>query len=147
MLPVKCQEVEVMAKELSIHGIGFIQGFTDKLKKTVQKKEGNSIVFLVRMGYFAISLSLLKVHKSVSEFRRKKLAGGAFSDVFFERVGKKEYAIKSQKIKEEDRLAYTSNLDAILKEYFFFKIAAILGFGPEMENIFGYDLVCYNDRI
>ena len=34
-----------------------------------------------------------------------------------------------------------------MKEYFFFKIAAALGFGPRMENIFGYDLVCYNDRI
>ena len=62
-------------------------------------------------------------------------------------MGKKEYAIKSQKIKEKDRLSYNSKLDSILKEYFFFKIGAVLGFGPEMDNIFGYDLVCYNDRI
>ena len=48
---------------------------------------------------------------------------------------------------EKDRLAYNSSLDSILKEYFFFKIGAVLGFGPEMDNIFGYDLVCYNDRI
>ena len=88
MLPVKCQEVETMTKELSSHGIALIQGFADKLKKIVKNKEGNSIVFLVTMGNFAITLSLLKVHKSVSAFRRKKLAGGAFSDVFFERVGK-----------------------------------------------------------
>ena len=77
-----------MTKELSSHGIALIQGFANKLKKIVKNKEGNSIVFLVTMGNFAITLSLLKVHKSVSEFRRKKLAGGAFSDVFFERVGK-----------------------------------------------------------
>ena len=62
-------------------------------------------------------------------------------------VGSKEYAVKSQRIKSKGRLAYNSSLDGILKEYFFNKIAAALGFGPKTENIFGYDLVCYNDRI
>ena len=99
------------------------------------------------MGYFATSIGLLKVHKETSSFNRKKLAEGTHSHIFFEKVGKKEYAIKSQKVKEKDRLSYHSKLDSILKEYFFFKIAAVLGLGPLMENIFGYDLVCYNDRI
>ena len=95
-----------MIKELNIHGIMLMEIFQERLNKTVKKKEGNSIVFFVSMGYFATSISLLKVQKSVSEFHRKKLAGGGFSDVFFERVGKDEYAIKSQKVKEKDRLVY-----------------------------------------
>ena len=99
------------------------------------------------MGCFITSISLLKVHKETSEFNRKKLAEGTYSSIFFEEVQKKEYAIKSQKVKEKDRLAYNSSLDSILQEYFFYKIAAALEFRPEMDNIFGYDLICYNDRI
>ena len=83
MLPVKCEGIETMAKELKTHGIIVMESFADEFKKTVKKKDGNSIAFLVRMGFFATSISLLKVHKSVSEFHRKKLAGGAFSDVLF----------------------------------------------------------------
>ena len=99
------------------------------------------------MGYFATSISMLKVHREASSFNRKKLAEGTYSNILFERFGKKEYAIKSQKVKEKDRLAYNSNIDSILKEYFCFKVGAVLGFGPQMDSIFGYDLVCYNDRI
>ena len=83
MLPIKCEGIEPMIKELKTHGIIVIEDFAGEFKKTVKKKEGNSIVFLARMGCFATSISLLKVQKSVSEFRRKKLAGGAFSDVLF----------------------------------------------------------------
>ena len=136
-----------MIEKLNSHGITLVESFADGVSKLVKKKESNSIVFFVRIGYFATSISLLKVHKPVSEFKRQKLAEGSFSDIFFAWAGGKEYAVKSQRIKGKDRLAYTANLDSILQEYLLYKVAAVLGFGPQMERIFGYDLVCYNDRI
>ena len=103
MLLVKCEDIETMIKELAIHDIMVVESFVDEFQKTVKKKQNNSIAFLVRMGYFTASISLLKVHKETSEFDRKKLAEGTFSNIFFERFGKKEFAIKSQKVKDPER--------------------------------------------
>ena len=147
MLPVQCENIQTMIKELAIHDIVVIDSFAKEFQKTVKKKQNNSIEFLVNMGYFAASISLLKVHKESSTFDREKLAEGTFSNIFFQRFGKKEFAVKSQKLRVKDRLAYNSSLDSIIKEYFFFKIASVLGFGPRMDNIFGYDLSCYRNRI
>ena len=147
MAPVPCEDIETMTKQLSLHGIAIVETFVQNLSKTVKKKENNSIEFCVQMGYFSTTISLLKVHKETSEFNRKKIAEGTFSSIFFECVEKNEQVIKSQKVRAKDRLAYNSRLDSILQEYFFYKIAAALEFRPEMDNIFGYDLICYNDRI
>ena len=34
-----------------------------------------------------------------------------------------------------------------MEEFFFFKIASVLKVGPKIENIFGFDLICYDDSI
>ena len=69
----------------------------------------------MQVGHFT-SISLLKVHKESSEVDRRKLAEGTYSSIFFEKVEENEYAIKSQKVREKDRLAYNFSLDSILKE-------------------------------
>ena len=38
MLPVKCEDIETMIKELAIHDIMVIEGFVDQFQKTVKKK-------------------------------------------------------------------------------------------------------------
>jgi len=36
---------------------------------------------------------------------------------------------------------------SVLKEYCFLKIAALLNIGPSLNNIFGFDLVVFEDCI
>ena len=136
-----------MIKQLSAHGIIASGSFVDGITKTIGKKDNDSIVFKVRMGCFQTNISLLKVHKSISDFNRKKVAEVIFAGIFFHRVKGKEYAIKSQRIQDKNHRVYNSSLNNILQEYFFCKIAAVLRFGPKTDNIFGYDLVCYEGRV
>ena len=83
MLPIGCEDIDAMIKELGIHNIMVVEDFVDGVSKTVKRKDSNSIEFLVRIGYFATSISLLKVHKGASEFHRMKLAEGTYSNIFF----------------------------------------------------------------
>ena len=55
--------------------------------------------------------------------------------------------MKSQIISEKDRETMSKKIDEIIEEYFFYKIASVLEVGPEMKNHFGYDLICFDDRI
>ena len=38
-------------------------------------------------------------------------------------------------------------VDEILKEYFAYRIASILEYGPKLDKLFGYDIVCFTNAV
>ena len=117
------------------------------MSKSIKSLEGNSIAFFVRSGYFATCINILKVYKDAGELERKPMRSGAFSNIYLLNMRGKYYVVKSQPVREQDRAALNHQIDEVIREFTFFKIASALGIGPCIENIFGYDIICYNDRI
>ncbi len=38
-------------------------------------------------------------------------------------------------------------MDEVIQEFFFYKIGSLFEFGPKIDNIFGYDIICYDNKI
>lgn len=146
MNPVECPALSSMIKALNDNGI-WISTFTGKFEKAIERKDSNSIQLVIRLGYFATRIRMLKVHQEIEIFERSRIALGTYASIYGVSLKGWSYAIKSQRIKETDRLIYNESLRSILKEYFFYRLASTLEFGPRLPNIFGYDIVCYNDAI
>ena len=128
--------------------IYFNKQYSKSIKKSIYSKEGNSIKFVVQLGYFETYVSLLKVHiVSSKDFSRKILFHGSFGCIYelYSKYGR--YAIKSQPITPRERAELNKKIDAVLEEYLYYKIAAAMKCGPKIENIFGYDIICYDDSI
>ena len=81
---------------------------------------------MVYLGYFATSLTLLKVHRNSKEMDRKPIFSGAFSKIYSLRMNGKDYVIKSQPTKQKDKAALNSKIDEVLREFMLYKIASVL---------------------
>ena len=117
------------------------------MTKSIAKKEGNSIKFFVRIGHFQTWINVLKIHKDSNEFVRKTMSSGAYSKVYVLDIEGRKCVVKSQKIQTQDRATLNFKIEEVLRELIFYKIASILRFGPYLEKVLGYDIICYNDSI
>ena len=140
--------IEQLRSLLLEHHFHFDSQYSEELSKTIIAKDYNSITFLCKLGYYYTEISLLKVHLKRDFFHSKIVSYGSFGCVYqFQDKWSRKNAIKSQQISTKDRASLNKNIDAIIEEYFFYKIASILRVGPFLEQIFGYDIVCYDDSI
>ena len=119
-----------MDQRLLAEGITFTAGYSRHISKSLKKKQGNSITFFVYLGYAVTTVTLLKVHKEATKMGRSPISSGAFSKIYWLRINGKEYAIKSQLIKQEDKATLNFKIDEVLREFFFYKIASVLQVGP-----------------
>ena len=55
--------------------------------------------------------------------------------------------IKSQNISEEGSADLGEEVDDTLKEYFAYKIASTLEYGPKLFKIFGFDIICFKNSV
>ena len=106
--------------------------YSQSVKKKIVTKFNNSILFEVKIGYAFAQISLLKIHKSRKDLRRRAIASGSFSTIYGITIGGRDYAMKSQPIQPEDRATLNQQIDAVLREYTCSKIASTLGCGPRM---------------
>ena len=75
---------------------------------------------------------MLKIHMSQSKLPKTKIGSGAYSTIYKFHLYRKKYAVKSQQIEIEDRALLNKNIDEVLREYFIYKIASVLEFGPKI---------------
>ena len=137
----------MLLKRLCREGIIYSSNYIDCIAKSIWKKDGNSITFFVRIGHFQTYVNILKVHKDSKEFVRKTMSSGAYSKVYVLDIEGRNCVVKSQKIETQDRATLNFRIDEVLRELIFYKIASILRFGPYLEKVLGYDIICYNDSI
>ena len=78
---------------------------------------------------------------------RTFVSQGKYGQIYRFKNENGDFAIKSQKIKEKDRAELNSSLNKMLEEFIYYRIASVLGVGPRITNIFGYDIVCYNNAL
>ena len=99
------------------------------------------------MGSFWTVVTLLKVHRNSQAMKRESFQEGTYGKIYLLGLNGKEYAVKSQPIKQKDKATLNRKIDQVLRELFLYKIASALEIGPFMRCPFGFDIVCYNDAI
>ena len=82
-----------------------------------------------------------------ASFNRKIISTGTYATIYKIENDEEEYVIKSQSIKEKNKVMMDEAIDDIIREYIFYKIASILEVGPALRAVFGYDILCFDDRI
>ena len=87
------------------------------------------------------------MYLSTKEFSRVLISSGSYGKVYRTHLYCKNFTIKSQLITSEDRAYLNSSIDEILREICFYKIASLLEIGPAYRQIFGFDILLFDDSI
>ena len=102
-------------EKLATNGILPISQFVKGTTKSIRKVEGNSVEFVVTVGSFRTVVNLLKVHMDSKTIKRERFQKGSYARIYRLEIDGKEYAVKSQRIRQKDRASLNSNIDRVMR--------------------------------